>query len=272
MDVATQAEDAGRRADDSEWMDHAVRVGLVSYGVVHLIIAWLAVRLAFGDGGGSASSQGALHQLARSGVGRASLYVVGAGFFALVVWQLLEAVWGHRDEEGRKRVFKRVVSAGKAVLYGSLAVSALKTAAGSSSGSGGTDGLTAKLMKAPGGAVVVGAVALGILAVAGFLLYRGLAEKFRSKLETSGQTGNEGRAYVLFGKIGYVGKSAALAIVGVLFLYAAVTHDPQKSGGLDEALRELLQKPFGAPLLVGVALGFACYGLFCFAWARHLDR
>jgi hypothetical protein len=58
----------------------------------------------------------------------------------------------------------------------------------------------------------------------------------------------------------------------VLFLYAAITHDPQKSGGLDEALRELLQKPFGAPLLVAVALGFACYGLFCFAWARHLDR
>ena len=52
------------RADNSEWMDHAVRVGLVSYGVVHLLMAWLALRLAFGDGGGSASSQGALQQLA----------------------------------------------------------------------------------------------------------------------------------------------------------------------------------------------------------------
>ena len=272
MDVSTQAEEAGRQADDSEWMDHAVRVGLVSYGIVHLIIAWLAVQMAVGNGGGSASSQGALHQLAQNDVGRASLYVVGAGFVALVVWQLLEAVWGHRDEEGGKRVFKRVTSAGKAVLYGSLAVSAIKTAAGSSSGNGGTDGLTAQLMQMPGGPLIVGGVAVGILAVAGFLLYRGLSESFRSKLESSGQTGNDGRAYVLFGKAGYVSKALALTVVGVLFLYAALTHNPKKSGGLDEALREVLEKPFGAPVLVAVALGFACYGLFCFAWARHLDR
>jgi hypothetical protein len=272
MDVSMQAEGAGRRADDSEWMDRAVRVGLVSYGLVHLIIAWLALRLVFGEGGGSASQQGALQQLAQTTVGRASLYVVAVGFVALVLWQGLEAVWGHRDEDGGKRVVKRVTSAAKVVLYASLAVSALRTAVGSSSSSGGTDGLTAKLMRMPGGPFLVGAVGLGVLAVAGFLLYRGLAEKFRSKLQVEGQTGNDGRAYVLCGKVGYVGKAAALAIVGALFCYAAVTQDPQKSGGLDVALRKLLQEPFGGPMLALVALGFACYGVFCFAWARHLDR
>jgi hypothetical protein len=271
MNVSVQAEQAGRRADDSAWMDHAVRVGLVSYGVVHLIIGWLAVRLVFGDSGGSASSKGALHQLAQNDVGRISLYVVAAGFVALVVWQGLEAIWGHRDEEGGKRVLKRVVSAAKVVLYAALAVSAFKTAVGSSSG-GGTDGMTARLMRMPAGPLLVGAVAVGVLAVAGVLLYRGLAEKFRSELEVDGQTGKDGRAYVLFGKVGLVGKAAALAIVGALFLTAAVTHDPDRSGGLDEALRRLLQEPFGGPMLLLVALGFVCYGLFCFAWARHLDR
>ncbi len=272
MDMSVQAEQAGRRADDSAWMDRAVRVGLVSYGLVHLIIAWLAVRLVFGHGGGSASQQGALQQLARSGVGRASLYVVAVGFFALVIWQGLEAVFGHREEEGGKRVRKRLISAVKVVIYASLAVSALRTAVGSSSGSGGTDGVTAKLMGMPGGPLLVGAVGIAVLAVAGALLYRGLAEKFRSKLQADGQTGTDGRAYVLFGKVGYAGKAAALAIIGALFCYAAITHDPQKSGGLDVALRKLLQQPFGGPMLLLVALGFACYGIFCFAWARHLDR
>jgi hypothetical protein len=272
MEMSVGAEQAGRRADNSEWMDRAVRVGLVSYGVVHLIIAWLAVRLVFGNGGGSASQQGALQQLAQSTVGRASLYVVSAGFLALVLWQGLEAVWGHRDEEGGKRVRKRLVSAAKVVLYGSLAVSALRTAVGSSSSSGGTDGLTAKLMRMPGGPILVGAVGVGVLTVAGFLLYRGLAEKFRSKLDAEGQTGKDGRAYVLCGKVGYVGKAVALAVVGVLFLLAAFTQDPQRSGGLDVALRKLLQEPFGGPLLVLVAIGFAGFGIFCFAWARHLDR
>ncbi len=118
MNVTAEAELAGRRADDSEWMDHAVRVGLVSYGVVHLILAWLAVRLAFGDDGGQASGGGAIHQLAQNTVGRISLYVVAVGFLALLVWQALEAIWGHRDEDGGKRALKRVTSAGKVVLYG----------------------------------------------------------------------------------------------------------------------------------------------------------
>src|SRR5689334_19981396 len=115
MDVPLQAQLAGHRAHNSEWMDHAARVGLVSYGVVHLILAWLALRLALGDSGGNASNQGALHQLAQNGLGRVSLYVVAAGFLALVVWQGLEAAFGHRDEDGGKRVLKRVTSAGKVV-------------------------------------------------------------------------------------------------------------------------------------------------------------
>jgi hypothetical protein len=267
-----QAQQAGRRADNSEWMDRAVRVGLVSYGVVHLILAWLALRLAFGDGGGSTSSTGALHQLAQTTVGRISLYVVAAGFLALVVWQLLEAIWGHRDADGGKRLFKRATSAGKVVLYASLALTAFRTAVGSSSRGGGTDGITAKVMGMPGGPFLVGLAGVAIVVVAGFLAYRGWAEKFRSKLESEGKTGKDGSAYVTFGKVGYIGKAIAIAIVGVLFLYAAFTHDPRKSGGLDEALHRLLQQPFGTLVLVLIALGFACYGLFCFAWAKHLDR
>jgi hypothetical protein len=272
MDVSTRAEQAGRRADGSTAMDTAVRVGIVSYGVVHLIIAWLAVRLVLGDSGGSASSQGALQQMAGTSVGRFSLYVVAVGFLALVLWQAIEALWGHRDEDGGKRTLKRVVSAAKVVLYASLAFSAFRTATGSSSGSGGTDGLTARLMQLPGGPLLVGLVGVGVLAVAGFLAYRGLAEEFRSKLQADGQSGRDGRAFVLCGKVGYVGKAVALAIVGGLFVYAAVTQDPEKSGGLDVALRKLLGEPFGGPMLLLVALGFACYGVFCFAWARHLDR
>jgi hypothetical protein len=236
MNVTSEAHKAKtktRQADDSEWMDHAVRVGLISYGIVHLLIAWLALRLAFGDGGGNASSQGALKQLAGSGLGQASLFVVAVGFLALAVWQGLEAIWGHRSEDGGKRTFKRVVSGGKVVLYASLAISAFKVATGARTGNGGTDGMTSKLMSMPGGPLLVGALGLGVLVVAGFLAYRGWKEKFRKKLDGSGQTGKDGSAYVVFGKVGYIAKGVALTIVGGLFLYAAFTHDPQKSGGLD---------------------------------------
>ncbi len=58
----------------------------------------------------------------------------------------------------------------------------------------------------------------------------------------------------------------------MLFIYAAVTHDAKKSGGLDAALGTLLQQPFGPVLLGAISLGIICYGLFCFARARHLSR
>ena len=272
MNAATAQHTIGHKVDNSNLLDHAVRVGLVSYGIVHLLIAWLALQLAFGERAGKASSGGALHELAQSGLGQVSLYVVAAGFGALIVWQALEAAVGHRDEDGKKRVWKRVVSGVKVLIYGALALSALKVAMGSSSQGSGTDTWTAKLMAAPGGVLLVGAVGLGLLGVAGALMWRGWTEKFRSKLDVNGKTGQDGRAYVLFGKVGYIAKGVALAIVGGLFLYAAWTHDPKKSGGLDAALTQLLEQPFGTPLLAAMAAGIACYGLFCFAWARHLDR
>ena len=272
MDVSSQAREVDRRADDSPAFGWAIRVGLVSYGVVHLMIAWLALRLAFGDGGGSASSQGALHQLAAHPIGQVSLYLVAAGFGAMVVWQLVEAAGGHRDEEGRKRTFKRAVSVGKVVLYGGLALTAAKVATGAGAGNGDTDGMTSKVMSLPGGPVLVALVGVAILVTAGVQGYRGWNEKFRSKLELEGKTGNDGTVYLAFGRFGYVSKALALAVVGLLFCYAAATRDPQKSGGLDQALHRVLEQPFGAPVLVVVALGIGSYGLFCFAWARHLDR
>lgn len=275
MDAGLRKDQAARKAENSDLLDHAVRVGLVSYGVVHLLIAWLAVQLAFGEGSGKASSTGALHQLAQSGVGLISLYVVAAGFAALVVWQVIEALVGHTEEDGTKRIWKRLISAAKAVIYAALGVSAAKVALGSGSSSGkssSTDTWTSRLMSVPAGTVLVGLVGVVIICIGGALVWRGWTEKFLRKLDAKGQGGDEGRAYTWLGKAGYIAKGVALAIVGVLFVYAAVTHDPEKSGGLDVALRKLLDQPFGAPLLVAIAVGIACYGLFCFAWARHLDR
>lgn len=271
-EASAKADQVGRKAEDSEVLDHAVRVGLVAYGIVHLLIAWLAMQLAFGESAGAASGSGALSELAQKPFGQVLLWIVGVGFFALVVWQVLEAIFGHRDEDGAKRLLKRLASAGKAVVYGTLGVSALKLAMGGGSSGGSTDTMTARLMAAPFGPVLVAVVGAVVLAVAAAHVYKGFSEDFRDKLEAEGNTGRSGKLYTVLGKVGYVSKGVALAVVGGLFVYAALTHDPQKSGGLDQALRTVLQQPFGAPLLVLIALGLACYGLFCFAWARHLDR
>jgi hypothetical protein len=120
--------------------------------------------------------------------------------------------------------------------------------------------------------VLVAAVGLTILGIGGYFVVRAWTEKFREELDTEGKTGSSGSAYVWFGKLGYTAKGIAFGIVGTLFIYAALTHDPHKSGGLDQALTELLGQPFGPFLLAVVAVGIGCYGLFCFARARHINR
>ena len=271
-EVSAGAEELGRKAENSKVLDHAVRVGLVAYGIVHLLIAWVAIQLAFGDEAGSASSKGALSQLAKTPLGGTLLYVVAAGFGALVVWQLIEAVAGHRDKEGKKRVFKRLGSAFKVAIYGTLGWSALKIAMGGGSDGGSTDTMTSKLMSMPAGQLLVGIVGLAVLAFALRLIYRGLSEDFADKLDIEGRLGHSGKAFLTFGKVGYVAKGLAFFVVAGLFLWAAWTHDPKKSGGLDQALHHLLQQPFGMPMLLALGAGIGCYGLFAFAWARHLDR
>jgi hypothetical protein len=49
---------------------------------------------------------------------------------------------------------------------------------------------------------------------------------------------------------------------------AAIRSNPGEAGGLDAALRTLAAQPFGTFLLIAVAIGFAAYGIFCFAAAR----
>ena len=132
--------------------------------------------------------------------------------------------------------------------------------------------MTQKLMDLPAGTWIVGAIGLGIIGYGMSQIVMAWTDKFAEHLTAEGKSGDSGTAYIWFGKIGYCAKGIAAGLVGVLFVYAAVTHDPKKSGGLDAALGELLQQPFGPYLLAAVALGIACYGLFCFARARHLSR
>lgn len=245
-----------------------VRTGLVCYGVVHLLIAWLALRVAWG-GGGDASQQGALKTLAKTGAGPVLLGVVAVGMFALTVWQAAEAAFGQgrvaQQHDEKRRTLKRLSSAGRAVVYLALGMSALRLVMGAGSSSGGQEkGFTAQLMGAPLGRVLVGLVAAAVLAVAVTQVVRGVRQKFTEDL-----SGDRTRAVRVLGTVGYVAKGVALAVVAGLFGWAAITYDPKKAGGLDEALHTVGSQPAGAFLLTALALGFAAFGVFCFVWARN---
>lgn len=270
-DIGAKAGRAGRNAENDEWLERGIRFGMVAYGVVHLVVAWLAIQLALGNSGGKASNKGAMQTLAHQSAGPIILWLIAVGMFTLVIWRVLEAIFGHTEYDGGKRLRKRLVSAGKAVIYGYVGLTAVRVVTGSASSSKGRSG-TAKLMDAPAGQFLVGAVGVAIIAYGVFMIYRGWTEKFLENLDARGKSGEEGKAYRYIGKAGYIAKGISFVVIGGLFGYAAISHNAKKSGGLDSALHTVLQQPFGPILLGLIAIGIGCYGLFCFARARYLSE
>jgi len=63
--MATQAGDKAEQVGDSKALEVLARVGLVAYGVVHLLLGWLALQIAWGlSGRESADTSGAMKTLA----------------------------------------------------------------------------------------------------------------------------------------------------------------------------------------------------------------
>ena len=151
------------------------------------------------------------------------------------------------------------------MAYAAIGVAAVKNLLGSGGSSNSTEeGWTARLMSAPFGRILVATAAVAVIALAARLVRRGVKKKFTDDL-----AGGVGRGVVRLGQIGYIVKGVAFAIVGGLFGWAAISYDPAKAGGLDDALRTVNGAPFGAALLTLMALGLACFSVYCFAWAWH---
>ena len=257
----TSATTAAREAGNSPVVEWGARLGYATVGLIHLLIAWIALKVAWGIGGGSkkADTSGALQTLTQSGTGVVLLWICVVGFLLLAVWQLFEAALGHGETSDRLKALA------KGVAYLFFAWSTFKVGQGaSSSAEKQTEDFTAGLMGSPGGRLLVGVVGLVVLGIAGYHVYKGWTKKFLEDLRE-----HPGDWAVTAGRIGYIAKGIALVIVGFFFLVAAWQANPDKAQGLDGALKTVKDQPFGPFLLTLVAAGIAAYGVYSFARSRY---
>jgi Domain of Unknown Function (DUF1206) len=270
MTSVNEARRTARRATHSDVLEVPTRVGFVGYGLLHLAVAWLAVQIALGHRSDEGDQAGAFRTLAGHPFGRALLIAVAVGLAAMAVWQLLLAAVGHLAEPGWRRTAERLASAGRAVVYAALAWTATRVVAGTSTSSAEQQqNATAGAMAHPAGRWLVGLAGLAVLAGGIGLAGYGARRMFERKLRLAEMGRPTERTARWLGRVGYLAKGTAFAIVGLLLIDAAVTADPGKSRGLDAALRTLAAQPYGVFLLIVVALGFAAFGVYCFVQARY---
>lgn len=270
-DVSSAASDAAgtvRQAARSTPAKVAVRVGILAYGLTHLLIAWLALQVAFGDSGGRTDQAGAFQTLAEGTAGRILLWVLAVGFAAVALWRAGEAAAGFSYQtNSKKQIASRIGSGAKAVVFASLTVLAVRTALGGSSGGGGQQA-AAGALGWPGGQWIVGIAGVVIVVVGVVTAVRGWKKSFTDDMALPADRHARETA-VRSGQIGTIAKGTVTSLVGVLVVVAAVRFDPNQANGLDSALKTLAGQPFGSVLLVLVALGLASFGVFCAFDARY---
>src|ERR1700760_198562 len=131
MSSATQrVRSPASRAADSKPLEYLARGGFVCYGVIHLLFAWLALQVAFGNSSNESDQSGALQLVAKQPAGKFLLILLAIGMLALALWQLFEAIIGESGPQNKQAIAERVTSGCRVILYGYFAYLAIKTIAG----------------------------------------------------------------------------------------------------------------------------------------------
>jgi hypothetical protein len=254
------------------WVEKLARLGYAAKGIVYAIVGALAVQAAFGQGGQTTDTKGALGAISAQPFGKFLLILLTIGLIGYVIWRFVEAI---KDPEHKgddpKGLARRLGYAISGFTYAGLALSAIGLIRGSGGGGGGgsEQGWTARLLAQPFGqwlVALVGAIVIGI----GFeQLYKAYKAKFRKEMKLHEMSTTEKTWATRIGRFGLAARGIVFVIIGFFLLQAARQSDPNQARGLDGALQSLAQQPYGPWLLGIVALGLVAYGIHMGVQARY---
>jgi hypothetical protein len=266
-----------RAVTDHPVLTHLARAGLIAYGAMHLLIGYLAVRMAWQLRGADADQTGALQTVADGPGGHLLLWVIGLGMLALALWQAGEVLlWWRGLFDRRHRLRTALVCAkclAKALVYAILGVTALLFAVGAGyEADERLRDLTDETLQIPGGGVLVAVVAAGVVVVGVYTLARGATGGFMKDIDLPAAPDRWEPVIEAIGRVGYVAKGVAFALVGILLWRAARSTDASTATGLDGAMTTIAGVTAGPWLLTAVAVGFAAFGVYALTRARYPDR
>lgn len=265
MNASRRARTAAREAERSPAFKAVARAGFAANGLVHLLIGGIAVRIALG-GGGSADQSGALGAVAATPGGTVVLWIVALALIGLALWQIVQGV-AVREKSIVTRWAQRLREASKGIAFGIIGVTSLIFAVGGDvDSSQASQAVSRWLISTPGGVFVVALIGVIVGAVGCAFVWRGASRNFEDEIVVRHDAG--GHAVIVVGIVGYVSKGIALVTLGVLFVIAAITTDPDTSGSLDEALKALATLPYGQVVLMIVAVGVIAFGVYSLARSR----
>ena len=246
-------------------------LGYAAKGVVYLVVGALSARAAFGLGGATTDSRGALLTILSEPFGTLMLALIGIGLIGYVLLRLVQAFMDpeHKGSDA-KGIALRIGYLISALVYAGLAWFALRLA----SGVGGTNsdqsqGWIVRLFSLPLGRWLVGIAGLLVICGGLYQLYKAYSADFSEHLRWNEMSATERTWVVRLGRLGLAARGIVQCLVGLFLGQAALLFDPGKVQGTRGALESLARPPFGLWTVGVVAAGLAAYGIFMLAAARY---
>ena len=252
------------------WVERLARVGYAAKAILYGTIGILAAQAAFGEGGRTTDTRGALRALLGAPYGRVMLAVVAVGLLGYTAWLFVRAATDaeHRGN-GAKGIAMRVGDVVRGIGHAALALAAYRLARGTGDGGRG-DGArewTARLLDAPFGEALVWAVAAGIGGYGLYQLYRAFASKLSRRLALGELPPATAGWVIAVSRFGIGARGVVFCLIAWFIGRAAQQHDASEAGGVGESLRAVAG--FGRWPLAAVALGLIAYGVYELVNARY---
>jgi hypothetical protein len=280
LEAGSTIEQTKRQADEviedmasHPWIERIARFGYAAKGAVYMVVGALATKAAFGAGGETTDTHGALQAIEEQPFGKFALGTVAFGLVGYVVWRWIQAVADTDDKGARlKGIAIRIGYFGSGLVYAGLALSAAKVLIDVGDPDSSTEvqqDWVAKLMTMPYGRWLVGLLGAYVIGFGLYQIYKGLRAKFRKRLKLGEMSSSKKFWATLSGRTGYAARGIVFCIVGSFLIQSARHFNPSEAKGLDAVLQRLSEWPFGPWALATVAAGLIAYGFYMLVEARY---
>jgi hypothetical protein len=233
--------------------------------VFYLLLVYLTIRVAAVSSSKQADANGALRIVGTSIFSSVILGFASLGF-ALFGAVRLKAAWCDRKEPRLSRAttaLQGVSSFVVAWIPMSFALGSTSTGSAQQSQQHAT-----RLLGLPGGRVIVVVVGVIVLGWAAWQIRGAVQRDFADGLDTGGCRPWVRRTIRAVSAGGLAARAVVIAPIGVFFIVAAATYDPDRARGLDGELQLLARHSWGKAVLAVVALGLLDFAAYAFIEAR----
>lgn len=252
---------------DFAWSIPLMRAGYAGRGLVYVVVAGISLLTIY-RGGQAQGTSSALGFLENTWWGAIMLFLILLGMVAYALWRAVDAIWDLEDygTDG-KGVVARVGMVTTGLVHLGIGILAFSLLFGGSDGGGGSSipRYVSTVMGWPGGRWIVGIGGLVIVGAGIYYMHKGWAETYHKHLMGNRFTARWNTAL----KAGVISQGVIVAVIGSLFVYAALTADPQEAGGVGKAFSWLSQQAYGRVITGAICLGLLGFALFCFVNAAY---